>query len=82
MAQAFNCRPSDIYRLEHPVLAHDFDTAVWLFGTTLDNDLAETEARYKNEKQKAAARKTRLAVWLDDKQLGYAQPTPGKRKAW
>lgn len=82
MAETFHCLPSEVYKIEHPVLAHDFDCAVWMFGTVMENDLAETEARFKNQKQKEAARKARLAVWLNDNQSGYASPTPGKRKAW
>jgi hypothetical protein len=81
MAQEFHCRPSDIYRLEHPVLAHDFDTAVWLFGTNLDNDIAEAQSKVKKPEQREAVRKLRLSVWLGE-DSGYAQPTPGKRKAW
>ena len=81
MARAFHCRPSDIYRLEHPVLAHDFDTAVWLFGTAVENDLEEAASKVKKPEQQNTVRKLRLAVWLGN-ESGYAQPTPGKRKAW
>lgn len=81
MAETFHCRPSELYAIEDPVLALDFDSAVWLFGTTLDADLAESEAKAKKPAEKERVRQLRLQVWLGE-QSGYAQPTPGKRKAW
>lgn len=81
MAETFHCLPSDIFKIEHPVLAHNFDCAVWLFGTTLDADLAEVEEKANKPAQKKAVRASRLAVWLNTGS-SYASPTPGKRKAW
>lgn len=79
LSKAYHCRPSEIYGVHHPVQAFYFDRAVWVFGTTLENDLDKASADAKKPKQGEQARLRVLQKWLGQEAIGFAQPQETRR---
>lgn len=59
MSQAMGCRPSDLLSLTNRLHAFYFDRAVWLFGSTLENEL---ELASENSKDVKTAKRDRQRV--------------------
>lgn len=51
-----------------------FDRAVWLFGSTMDQDLEEATSGSKSEKAAKRAKERRVSMWLNDSPGVYRDP--------
>lgn len=63
-AQAYRILPSEVHRITDELAAWCFDRAIYLFGNTLDSQLAAADAGAKNAKQSNLRRHQLLEKWL------------------
>jgi hypothetical protein len=64
VSQKLRVTPSQLLHLKHPILAYYFDRAVWMFGSAVQTELDEVEAKSKNPKSVPSAKRMVLNKWI------------------
>lgn len=74
LSKTYHCRPSELYGIEHPVQQFYFDRAVWVFGSTVDNEVDKAGEKAKKPKAAEQARLRVLNKWLGAETVGFRAP--------
>jgi len=78
LAQACNCRPSDLLGVENTYAAYCLDEAIVAFGTALENELETVASAAKTARAAEGAQNFVLERWL---KIGmFAEETTEKPK--
>lgn len=76
LSQAYNRPPSEIYRIKDEVTGWSFDRAVWLFGTTVESELAEA-AHSAKKPQQAMFKQQQVLAKYKLAELKFRDPMAG-----
>lgn len=74
LSQSYHKLPSEIYRLTDPVTGWCFDRAVWVFGSTVENELEAAARKAKRPQQAVFYQQSILRQYGIIKEMQFADP--------
>lgn len=80
MVKMMKVRPSSLLEITEPLAAFNFDRAVWMFGSALEQELSEVDGRTKHARE--AKTQSIIDSWLPDqpKVKRFADPAARVKK--